>query len=197
MKAQTARKGGFAFVLYNVAMIHKKVTQVGSPVIRAKAKVVSNCNTPEVRKVIKDLTDSMRQHELVGMAAPQIGKGVRVFVTEVRSTKYRKKHSIKLDGLRVFINPKITSLSQRMNTDWEGCGSVASSQLFGKVKRTGRLTVTARNEKGELFTLEARGLLARVIQHEMDHLNGVVFVDKAITSSYMSRDEYLKFKSTQ
>jgi peptide deformylase len=175
-------------------MIHKKVTQVGNPVIRARAKVISNCNTPEVRKIIKDLTDSMRQHELVGMAAPQIGKGVRVFVTEVRSTQYRKKHGIKLDELRVFINPKITSLSERMNTDWEGCGSVASGGLFGKVKIPGRLTVTAYNEKGELFSLEAHGLLARVIQHELDHLNGVVFVDKAITSTYMSRDEYLKLK---
>lgn len=178
-------------------MIQKKVTQVGNPVIRARAKAVSQWNTPEVRKTIKDLTDSMRHHELVGMAAPQIGKGIRVFVTEVRSTKYRKKHRTPLDGLRVFINPKITSYSEKMDTDWEGCGSVASGGLFGKVQRPGGLTVTARNEKGELFTLEARGLLARVIQHEMDHLNGVVFVDKAITSTYMSRDEYLKFKSSQ
>ena len=171
-------------------MIHKKVTQVGTPVIRARSKTVSNSDTVEVRKIIKDLTDSLRHHELVGMAAPQVGKGVRIFVTEIRQTKYRKRNSTALDGLRVFINPKITSVSKTQKSDWEGCGSVASGQLFGKVRRPSSLAVEARNENGESFTLSARGLLARVIQHEMDHLNGVVFVDKAICSSYMSADEY-------
>ena len=177
-------------------MIHKKVTQVGTPVIRARARAVSNWNSTEVRRVIKDLTDSMRHHDLVGMAAPQIGKAMRIFVTEIRQTKYRKRNGIALDGLRVFINPKITSGSKTQNSDWEGCGSVASSQLFGKVKRPRSVTVTALNEKGAPFRVVARGLLARIIQHEMDHLNGVVFTDKTITSTYMSRDEYVRMRNT-
>ena len=177
-------------------MIHKNVTQVGTPVIRARSKTVSNWDTTEVRKIIKNLTDSMRYHELVGMAAPQVGKGVRICVTEIGQTKYRKRNGIALDGLRVFINPKITFVSKTRNSDWEGCGSVASSQLFGKVRRPSSLTVEARNENGDPFTLSARGLLARVIQHEIDHLNGVVFTDKAITSTYMSRDEYVQMINT-
>ncbi len=176
-------------------MVIKSVTQVGNEVIRARSKKVVRPKSATTRKVVKDLTDSMRHHGLVGMAAPQIGKGVRIFVTEVRKTKLRKGESIKnIDPLRVFINPRLLKVSKEKSKGWEGCGSVASAGLFGKVSRPRSVTVEAVDGKGKRVKLEATGLLARIIQHEMDHLNGIIFADKADTKTYMSRNEYLKLK---
>lgn len=173
-------------------MIVKNATQVGNTVIRSKSAEVSNPTSKSTQKVVTDLIDSMRHHNLVGMAAPQIGKGVRVFVTEIRKTKLRKSDSINIDPLRVFINPKILSVSKKAAKDWEGCGSVATANLFGMVKRPVSLEIEAVDEHGTKFRLKAKDLLARVIQHELDHLNGTLFVDTADSKTYMSKNEYLK-----
>ncbi len=177
-------------------MIIKETTQVGNPVIRTKSRGVSNLKSKATQKIIKNLTDSMRHHELVGMAAPQIGESARIFVTEIRETKLRKGDSIdNVDPLRVFINPKIVSLSTVQKKGWEGCGSVAAAGLFGMVKRPSSLEIQATDENGQKFRLKAKGLLARVIQHEMDHLNGIIFADKVDAKTYMSRNEYLKLRA--
>lgn len=173
-------------------MIVKNATQVGNTVIRSKSAEVSNPTSKSTQKVVTDLIDSMRHHNLVGMAAPQIGKGVRVFVTEIRKTKLRKSDSINIDPLRVFINPKILSVSKKAAKDWEGCGSVATASLFAMVKRPVALEIEAVDERGTKFRLKAKNLLARVIQHELDHLNGTLFVDTADSKTYMSKNEYLK-----
>lgn len=174
-------------------MIIKKATQVGNPIIRKKSNKVTDISSKETKKIVRDLIDSMRHHGLVGMAAPQIGVASRLFVTEIREqTSYRGKiKESDVDSLKIYINPKIVSASLKEVSDWEGCGSVACSGLFAKVQRPKEVTVEAFNEKGERFSLEAKGLLARVIQHEMDHINGVVFTDKADRNTYMSREEYI------
>lgn len=133
----------------------------------------------------------MRHHGLVGMAAPQIGSDLRIFISEVRLTQFRRDRK-KLDPLKVFINPKITSLSRKHVSDIEGCGSVANANLFAQVKRPETITVVAMDAQGKEFELKAKGLLARIIQHEMDHINGIVFTDKADPKTYMSGEEYLK-----
>ncbi len=176
-------------------MIVKEATQVGNPLIRAKASAVPDIATKSVQKVIDDLVDSMRFHELVGMAAPQIGKSLRIFVTEIRETRFRKADSPTIDGLRVFVNPKIVSFSKKEAKDWEGCGSVAASRLFGMVKRPHSLVIKAMDRTGATFQMKASGLLARIIQHEMDHLNGRVFTDSADPRTYMSKNEYLKMRA--
>jgi peptide deformylase len=173
-------------------MIIKNATQVGSPIIRTKSKAVMKVDA-KVKKLIKDLTDSMRYHGLVGMAAPQIGINLRVFVTEVRKTKYRA--ALEQDGLKVFINPKITSYSKTQAYDYEGCGSVAYAQLFGKVRRAKNVKVSALDEYGQPFELEATGLLARIIQHENDHIDGKIFLDRLEdTKTLMSLNEYRERK---
>lgn len=177
-------------------MIIRNAVQVGNKVIRAISKGVSRPTSKATRKIVRNLIDSMHHHDLVGMAAPQIGKGVRIFVTEIRKTKLRKGVGIEnADPLRVFINPKMLSVSKKESKDWEGCGSVASANLFGVVRRPASVVVEALDEKGMKFQLKTNHLLARVIQHEMDHLNGIVFSDKADTKTYMSRDEYLKLRA--
>ncbi len=158
----------------------KKTTQVGNKLIRSKAKRVSNVRSKATQKIIKDLVDSMRHHELVGMAAPQIGEDVRIFVSEIRKTRLRKKQSIKnINKLRVYINPEIAWSSKDKVSDWEGCGSVAFANLFGKVKRSKKVTIRALDGSGSEFTIKADNLLARIIQHEMDHLSGTIFTDTA------------------
>ena len=180
-------------------MIIQEATQVGSPIIRKKSKaiVLSRIKTKEIKKIVQDLIDSMHHHQLVGMAAPQIGKNLRIFVTEIRETQLRKADSDKeIDNLRVFINPQIISRSKKSTSRYEGCGSVAYAQIFATVSRPESVRVRAFDEKGERFVLGASGLLARVIQHELDHIDGKVFLDREFDSkSLMSKHEYIaKFK---
>lgn len=173
-----------------------KAVQVGNKVIRARARTVQDVQTPETKKVIRDLIDSLRYNNLVGMAAPQIGKDLRIFVSEIRKTKYRKNLT-QTDVVRVFINPRIIRFSQKSAISYEGCGSVAYGGLFGLVKRHAEVTVSALDMHGKRFTLEAGGLLALIIQHELDHLNGVVFIDKVTdTRKFLGKEEYLRFKTT-
>lgn len=170
----------------------KKATQVGNPIIRSKAKTVLTPGSKAMRKIVKDLTDSMRHHNLVGMAAPQIGQGHRIFVTELRKTAFRRAK--KLDRLRVFLNPKIKSFSRKSEIDWEGCGSVAAANLFGLVKRPYSVVIEAWDMEGNKFDIAATGFFARVLQHELDHLHGRVFTDLADPKTFMSKSEYLKMR---
>ena len=98
-------------------MIVKNASQVGSTVIRKKARRVTNPQSKEIQKVIKDLVDSMRHHQLVGMAAPQIGRGWRIFVTEIRGSTIKDYGwASELNSVRVFINPRIVATSKRKVT---------------------------------------------------------------------------------
>ncbi|MFZ2188776.1 MAG: peptide deformylase [Candidatus Moraniibacteriota bacterium] len=172
-------------------MIIKSITQVGNPIIRRKSKKVVSMESPETKKVVKDLVDSMRSANLVGMAAPQIGHNLRIFVTEIRTTPTRK--TAEPGKLLLFINPEITNFSQKQALGYEGCGSVASANIFGKVLRSSQITIEAFDKNNKKFTLTAKGLLARVIQHEFDHLEGIIFLDKVSDKkSLMSREEYIK-----
>ncbi len=174
-------------------MIIKEVTQIGNPILKSKAKFVSNIDSKETQQVVTDLIDSMHYHDLVGMAASQIGEKLRIFVTEVRKTKYRDEDANKL---RVFINPKITWFSKKQIVIYEGCGSVAYGNLFAPVRRPEKIEVEAFDEKGNSFRLKASGLLSRVIQHEYDHLEGIEFTEKiSDMKKIMSKGEYLKMKA--
>lgn len=173
-------------------MIIKHLTQAGNPIIRKKAKKVVGIRGKKTQQIIKNLVASMRHHSLVGLAAPQIGSSIRVFISEIRTTKLRKSTKGGGDSLRVYINPKITWSSEKKALGYEGCGSVANGILFGLVQRPKGVMVEAYDQKGKKFILKASNLLARIIQHENDHLNGVLFTDTALPKSYMSRDEYLK-----
>lgn len=173
-------------------MIIKEVTQVGNSILKSKAKFVSSIGSKETQEVVTNLIDSMHYHDLVGMATSQIGEKLRIFVTELRKTKFRDED---VDQFRVYINPKITWFSKKQVVIYEGCGSVAYGNLFGPVRRPEKIEVEAFDEKGKSFKLRAGGLLSRVIQHEYDHLEGVEFTEKITDmQKIMSRGEYLKMK---
>lgn len=175
-------------------MAIKKTLQIGNKVVRVGAKVVADFTSPKIAKVIQNLVDTMRQENLVGMAAPQIGEGMRIFVSEIRKTKFRKNIK-ELGPLRIFINPVITNHSKEKVDGYEGCGSVASSELFGKVARAKSITVEAYNADSKKFQLRASGFLARIIQHEVDHLDGILFIDRIKdTHTLLGREEFLIFQ---
>jgi len=167
-----------------------KTVQAGNPIIHTKSNDVTDFSSVETKRIVADLIDTMRAEDLVGMAAPQIGENMRIFVTEVRETEYRKEGT---DKLRVFLNPKVVSVSDELSNGYEGCGSVASAQFFGPVERPEEITIEAVNENGETFTHTANGLLARVVQHEIDHLDGILFHEKiSDMKKVMSKEEYVK-----
>lgn len=159
-------------------MAIKKISQVGEAVIRAKAKPVNLKDKARVKRLVRDMVDTLRDQALVGIAAPQVGVGLQVFVSEIKKTKWRKTTDV--DSLRVFINPKIISRSKKQTVLQEGCGSLGTRtwKLFGLVKRPAQVTVKALDENLKPFTLTTSGLLAKIIQHEYDHLQGVVILDK-------------------
>ena len=166
------------------------ISQVGSDVIRSTAEPAALPLSTETRHLITDMVDTMRFAELVGIAAPQVGHGLRIFVTEVRRTTYRNEG---LDKLRVFVNPEIVSQSEDTEVIYEGCGSVAHGDLFGEVSRPKTITLRYYDENSVAHTEEFTGVLARVIQHELDHLNGTVFLDKLTTTKTVkSANEYRK-----
>jgi len=120
----------------------------------------------DIRKLIKDMAETMYAAPGVGLAATQVNVHLRVIVIDVAESH---------DQLRVFINPELVAASGSADIE-EGCLSVPG--VYEKVRRAERITVRALNADGEPFTLEADGVLAVCIQHEMDHLEGKVFVEK-------------------
>ena len=172
-------------------MAVRDILQIGDLKLKAKNKVVKNFNSPRIKKVIRDLVDTMIKNDLVGVASPQIGENYQMFVTEPRKTKTRTADQT--DELRVYINPKIIDFSKEENVIYEGCGSVVHGELFAPVKRPRQITIEAYDQKMKKFQLKCDGLLARVIQHEYDHLSGVEFTEKILDyKKLMSKEFYIK-----
>ncbi len=155
-------------------MAARKIIQAGDPRLKSINRIIRDVDSLETKKLIKDLTSSMYKADLIGIASNQIGENRTVFLTHPRSTKARKLG--KTDDLRVYINPHYNYVSPNQSLIYEGCGSVG--EIFGPVLRPSEIEIFALNEKGEKFSLRCNGILARVIQHEMDHLNGIEFLEK-------------------
>lgn len=142
-----------------------KIVQEGAPVLRAKAKPAADPRSPEIKKLIEDMITTMKNAKGLGLAAPQVGKSLRLFTVDVEDKVY------------AFINPEIKDLSKDKSSFEEGCLSV--QKIWGPVVRPKKLTIKALDENGKPVKIRAKGLLARVIQHEIDHINGILFIDKA------------------
>lgn len=159
-------------------MAVKLVIQAGHPSLKKKNKQIVNFKSPKLKRLQKDLIDIMYKTGLIGIAAPQIAENYMIFVTHPRNTKLRKLG--RTDKLRIYINPKITFKSQEESIIYEGCGSIVKGDSFGPVSRPKEIEVEAINENGQKFRLQCDGILARVIQHELDHLMGIEFMEKVI-----------------
>ncbi len=140
------------------------IIKLGDPLLKKHSVVVPDIND-EVRALVAGMFETMERGKGVGLAAVQVGELLRLFVTKVPG-----------DSPRVFINPDILETSIDEVTMEEGCLSIPG--LYTDVTRPGSIRVQAWNEKGRPFALSAEEYLARVIQHELDHLNGILFIDR-------------------
>ena len=145
-----------------------KIVEYPAPVLRKKAAPVINI-MPEIENLLYLMGDSMYQSQGVGLAAPQIGVSLRMVVVDIG------------DGLQMLINPEITK-REGEQTGVEGCLSLPD--LHADVTRAQYITIRATNTKGKKVVLHAEDFLARAFQHELDHLDGILFIDRAIPSTF-------------
>jgi len=153
-----------------------KVTRLGHPVLRKVTADISvkQLKTPAMQKFIDDMIETMKEYDGVGLAADQVFTSQQVAVLEVADNpRYPNKGKV---PLTVLVNPKITPLSNEMEEDWEGCLSIPD--LRGCVPRHRSIRVQALDRRGKKLDFVAEGFHARVIQHEYDHLNGKVYLDR-------------------
>jgi peptide deformylase len=152
-----------------------KIARIGHPVVRTPARSVPKkaFGDPLFQKLVDDMRETMYEYEGVGVAAPQVHVGLRLAVLEVPGSDERGEAEV---PFTVLANPEITPLDDEVESGWEGCLSVPD--LRGVVPRHKRLRLEALDRHGKPFSLEASDFFARVIQHECDHLDGHVFLDR-------------------
>ncbi len=139
------------------------IRRAGDPVLKAKAQPVTKV-TKTVRELLDNMVQTMREADGVGLAAPQVGVSLRVIVVDAG------------DGLIELINPELVE-TDGCETSTEGCLSIPG--YYGEVERFSRVTVTGLDRKGKPLKIACDGLLARAMQHEIDHLEGVLFIERA------------------
>jgi peptide deformylase len=150
-----------------------KVARMGHPVLRAKARALERAEirSAAIQKLIDDMLDTMREYHGVGLAAPQVHEGVRLFVAALGADD----DEADVEPI-ALVNPEITLVGAEVEEDWEGCLSIPD--IRGRVPRAHEIRVRAYDRKGERMEVRAHGFSARVIQHETDHLDGVLFLDR-------------------
>jgi len=154
----------------------REVLRMGHPVLRERARPVENVATPELRALIGDMKDTMAAMNGAGLAAPQIGVSQRVVIFGVaQNPRYPDAEDV---PFTVLVNPKITMLTRDVESDWEGCLSVPG--MRGMVPRYTKLRYTGTDEEGNPIDRTVEGFHARVVQHECDHLDGILYPQRMI-----------------
>ena len=170
-----------------------KIARLGHPVLRRQAQPVTpdELASPALQVFIDDMIETMRDGEGVGLAATQVHVLKRIILVEVKAPNPRYPNQPDVP-LTAIINPQVREHSADLEEDWEGCLSIPD--LRGKVPRWRSLTLAGLDRTGREIVLNASGFFARVIQHEVDHLDGIVFPDRMRDFSTLSHlREYQKF----
>jgi peptide deformylase len=154
-----------------------KAARIGNPVVRAPAAPVPDAEigSPETRRLIEDMVETMREYDGVGIAAVQVHVPKRIAVLEVAGPHPRYPDAPPVP-LQVLVNPEILEYGSETEEDWEGCLSVPG--LRGKVPRAKEVRVRAFDADGNRKEFTASGFHARIVQHECDHLDGRVYLDR-------------------
>ena len=161
-----------------------KVARLGHPVLRQKAEPVpvDAIRSPEIQRLIADMVDTMHEYDGAGLAGNQVHTLLRIAVIEVMANpRYPDAESI---PLTVLVNPVVTPLTAEMDEGWEGCLSVPD--MRGVVPRFTSVRLEGYDRDGRPMDLVAKDFFARVIQHETDHLDGIVYVDRMRDLSTLS-----------
>jgi peptide deformylase len=169
-----------------------KVARMGHPVLRRKARALdkSEIKSTPVQKLIDDLIDTMIEYHGVGLAAPQIHESLRVFVAALDAGD-GDEQSGEAEPV-VLINPDITIVGTDTVEDWEGCLSIPD--VRGRVPRAREIKIRAYDRRGDRLELRAHDFAARVIQHETDHLDGILFFDRMRSLETLTfLDEYSRY----
>jgi peptide deformylase len=169
-----------------------KVARLGHPVLRKVAAPIpiDQITTPAVQRFIDDLIETMYEYDGAGLAAPQVHVSQQIVAMEVnRNPRYPEAPAI---PLTVYVNPEITPLTEETAEDWEGCLSVPG--LRGRVPRYTKIRLQAYDRHGKRVDFVAEGFHARVIQHECDHLQGKVYLDRMRDMSSLTfMEEFMKY----
>ncbi len=169
---------------------------MGHPVLRAAARALSprEVQSPRIQQLIDDMFETMVEYQGVGLAAPQVHEGVRLFVAG-SSPDDDEGHGTGVPTM-VLINPEVTTVGSETAEEWEGCLSIPD--IRGRVPRATEIAVKALDRHGKRIEMRASGFTARVIQHETDHLDGVLFVDRMRSfESLTFLDEFSRYWSVQ
>jgi len=151
----------------------REIIKYANPILRKKCQEVKAV-TPEIKNLGWDMVETMVENEGIGLAAPQVGELKKVIV--IYPIKERTIEEKAQKRPQIFINPQIIRKSRETIVDEEGCLSFPG--LFLKIKRAREVEVEALNEEGKILKIKTEGLPARIFQHEIDHLDGILFIDK-------------------
>jgi peptide deformylase len=173
------------------------ILQYGDPVLRAKGERIRQLPDSRVRELVQNMIETMHAANGVGLAAPQVGESLQLTVLDVSQVEDRPT-TMKLNGTSVdpktvmplvLVNPQI-DLGSETETGLEGC--LSFPEITGDIERAKSVTTRAQNLDGEPIEIEATGFLARAIQHEVDHLNGILFIDRMSSAAKTSLSSKLK-----
>ena len=160
-----------------------KISRLGHPILLEKCRIVEDITGDETKKIIHDMTDTMLDAKGIGLAAPQVHINKQIII--FRSEEREEKNEIKITAL---INPKLIKIDDKTDNQWEGCLSIPG--MLGLVKRFTRIKYKGYDMQGSIITKEVEGLNARVVQHEYDHLMGVLYINRlAHKNAYGFADE--------
>ena len=173
------------------------ILQYGDPILRAKGERIRQLPDNRVRELVQNMIETMHAANGVGLAAPQVGESFQLTVLDVSQVEDRPT-TMKLNGASVdpktvmplvLVNPQI-DLGSETETGLEGC--LSFPEITGDIERAKSVTTRAQNLDGEPIEIEATGFLARAIQHEVDHLNGILFIDRMSSAAKTSLSSKLK-----
>ena len=164
-----------------------QISQLGNPVLRQQSQVVQNIQDSRIQQLIDNLIFTVQQAHGVGIAAPQVSRGDRLFIVASRPN-LRYPQAPKMEPT-AMINPRIIESSKETVKDWEGCLSIPG--IRGLVPRSRSIEIEYTSRDGQLHKQELTDFVARIFQHEHDHLDGIVFLDRVEnTRELMTEDEY-------
>ena len=173
----------------------RQIIRMGHPTLRQFADPYpqEKIGSQEFRELVEDMRETLDDAGGIGLAAPQIDVPYRLAVIEIKNSQSRYGE-IPLAPFATYVNPKITVINEDAAGIWEGCLSIP--HLMGYVERPQHIRVDWINDQGESQSMEAKGLLATVFQHEFDHLNGKLYIDRITdTTKIAFEDEFLNFHS--
>jgi len=170
-----------------------KVARMGHPILRGKARPLdkSDFKSASVQKLIDDMIDTMIEYHGVGLAAPQVHEGLRIFIAAIDPQEDAAEADSDPEPLAI-INPEISVVGKEIVEDWEGCLSIPD--IRGRVPRAREIRLRAYDRNGDRIELRAHDFSARVLQHETDHLDGVLFFDRMRSFETLTfLDEYSRY----